>query len=64
MEAILHQKVNENEVISFVEHFILNRFGVLDSLIFENVSYFSLMKLTKFTLKNGVKIKYFANYYS
>ena len=56
-------KVNENEVISFLEHFFLNKFGFPDSLIFGNACYFSLMKLVEFALENGIKIKYYTNYY-
>ena len=63
MEAIPLWKVNENEVILFLKHLILNRFGVPDFFIFYNESYFSLMKLTKFSLEKGIIIKYFANYY-
>ena len=47
----------------FLEHFILNKFGVPDSLIFNNASYFSLMKLIIFSFEKGIKIKYYANYY-
>lgn len=47
----------------FLEHFILNRFSVLDSLIFDNASYVSSIKLTKLAIEKGIKIKYSSNYY-
>ena len=64
MESIPLMKVNENEVILFLEHNIVNRFGVLEYLVFDNASYFSSMKLTEFELENGIKIKYSTNYYT
>jgi hypothetical protein len=38
--------VNQDQVIYFIEQFIITRFGVPDTLIFYNSSYFSSVKLT------------------
>jgi len=62
-EAIPLQKVNKDEVISFIEKFIINRFGIPDALIFYNASYFSLLKLTKFAIDKSIHIRYASNYY-
>jgi len=62
-EAIPLQKVNEDEVISFIEKFIINRFCILDALIFDNASYFSSLKLTEFAIDKSIHIRYASNYY-
>jgi len=62
-KAILLWKVNEDEVISFIEKFIINRFGIPDALIFDNASYFSSLKLTKFSIDKSIHIRYASNYY-
>lgn len=56
-------KVNEDEVISFIDKFIINRYGIPDALIFDNASYFSSLKLTKLAIDKSIHIKYAANYY-
>jgi hypothetical protein len=62
-EAIPLKKVNEDQVISFLNQFIISRFGISNSLVFDNASYFSSLKLTKFSFENGITVKYSANYY-
>jgi len=62
-KAIPLRKLNEDEVISFVEKFIINRFGILDALIFNNASYFSSLKLTEFAIDKSIYIRYSSNYY-
>ena len=52
-EAIPLRKVNEDKVISFIEKFIINRFGIPDALIFDNASYFSSLKLTEFAINKS-----------
>lgn len=49
-EAIPLRKLNEDEVISFIKKFIINRYGIPDALIFDNASYFSSLKLTQFSI--------------
>ena len=56
-------KLNEDEVISFIEKFIINRFGIPDALIFDNASYFSSLKLTEFAIDKSIHIRYASNYY-
>jgi hypothetical protein len=41
-EAIPLKTINENQVISFLETFIITRFGVPESLVFDNAKYFLL----------------------
>lgn len=62
-EAILLQEVNEDEVTSFIEKFIINRYGIPDALIFDNASYFSSLRLTEFFIDKSIHINYAANYY-
>jgi len=62
-KAIPLWKVNEDEVISFIEKFIINRYGILDALIFDNSSYFSSLKLNEFSIDKSIHIRYVANYY-
>lgn len=50
IEAIPLKQVNENQVISFLEQNIITRFVVPNSLVFDNVTYFSSLKLTEFDL--------------
>ena len=42
---------------------MLTRFGVPDSLVFDNASYFNSFDLTQYALEKGIKVKYSANYY-
>ena len=35
---------------------------VLESLIFDNASYFNSIDVTQYALENGIKVKYYANY--
>eukprot|EP00253_Pinus_taeda_P024323 PITA_24323 len=56
-EAIPLRKVNEDEVISFIEKFIINKFGIPDALIFDNASYFSSLKLTEFAIDKSIHIR-------
>lgn len=62
-KTISLQKVNKDKVISFIEKFIINRFGIRDALIFDNASYFSSLKLTEFTIDKSIHIRYESNYY-
>jgi hypothetical protein len=50
-------------VIYFLESHIITRFGVPNSLVFENEKYFSSLKLTEYALEKNIKIKYSSNYY-
>ena len=54
---------SEDKVISFIEKFIINRFGILDALIFDNASHFSSLKLTEFAIDKSIRIRYASNYY-
>ena len=63
MEAIPLRKVNEDAVIDFLQENNMTRFGVPISLVFDNASYFSLIKLTEFVNEKRMKLHYSANYY-
>jgi hypothetical protein len=63
MEAFTLCKVNRNKVISFLDKNNINRFSVPNSLVFDNASYFSSLKLTKYALEKRIKIKYSSNCY-
>jgi hypothetical protein len=63
IEAIPLIKVNEEVVINFLEQYIITRFGVPNSLVFDNTTYFSSLKLSEFSLEKGIILKYSTNYY-
>jgi hypothetical protein len=62
-EAIPLNTINENQVILFLQSHIITRFGVPESLVFDNEKYFSSLKLTEFSLERNIKVKYSTNYY-
>ena len=62
-EAIPLCKINEDVVINFLQDHIMTRFGVPISLVFDNATYFSSIKLTAFDHEKGIKLHYSANYY-
>jgi hypothetical protein len=49
--AIPLKVVNENKVISFLESHVVTRFGVPESLVFDNAKYFSSLKLIEYALE-------------
>jgi len=55
--------VNENQVISFLESHIINRFGVPQSLVFDNAKYFPSFKLIEFALEKSIKISCVVSYF-
>ena len=57
VEAIPLRVVNSEQGISFLDSFIITRFGVPESLIFDNATYFSSVKLTEYALEKGIKLK-------
>ena len=63
VEAIPQQKVNEDAVMDFLQNHIMTRFGVPISLVFDNASYFSSIRLNEFANERGIKLHYSANYY-
>jgi hypothetical protein len=63
MKAILLVKVSEDVVINFAEQHIITLFGVPTTLVFDNATYFSSLKLAEFTLDKGIILKYATNYY-
>jgi transposase InsO family protein len=63
IEAIPLVKVNEEVVINFLEQHIITRFGIPNSLVFDNATYFSSLKLSEYALEKGIILKYSSNYY-
>jgi hypothetical protein len=50
-ESIPLRVINTNQVISFLETQIISRFKILESLVFDNASYFSSMDLNVFSME-------------
>ena len=63
MESIPLWRVNEDVVIDFLQEHIMTTFGVPISLVFDNASYFSYIKITEFANDEGMKLHYSSNYY-
>jgi len=55
--------VNDQEVINFLRQNIITMLDITTSLIFDNATYFSLLKLYDFALENGIVLKHSSNYY-
>lgn len=47
----------------FLESQIITRFGIPISFVFDNASYFSSLKMTKFCLDKGIKMKFSNDYH-
>jgi len=62
-EAIPLTKVNDEVVMNFLEQHIITRFRMPNSLVFDNATYFSSLKLLDFSLEKGITLKYVSNYY-
>eukprot|EP00253_Pinus_taeda_P005016 PITA_05016 len=63
VETVPLKTANAENIIEFIDQFIITRFGLPSALMFDNASYFSGNAMTEFALKRGFKIKYSANYY-
>ena len=63
VKAIPLHKVNEDAFMDFLQDHIMTRFGVPISLVFDNATYFSSIRLTAFAHEKGIKLHYSANYY-
>eukprot|EP00253_Pinus_taeda_P031091 PITA_31091 len=63
VEAVPLKITNSENIIEFIDQFIITRFGLPSTLIFDNASYFSGNAMTDFALKRGFKLKYSSNYY-
>lgn len=50
-------------MISLLTHNIITRFGILESLVFDNATYISSLKLIDFALDKRIKLKFVSNYY-
>jgi len=54
---------NAENIIEFIDQFIITTFRLPSTLLFDNASYFFGNTMTEFVLKRGFKLKYSANYY-
>eukprot|EP00253_Pinus_taeda_P008509 PITA_08509 len=63
VEAIPLKTTNFEGIIEFIDQFIITRFGVPNSLVSYNPSYFSGNAMFDFAIKREFKLKYSANYY-
>lgn len=61
VEAIPLKVVNTQNIMNFIDQYIITRFGLPSTLMFDNSSYFSGDVMVEFYLK--FKLKYSANYY-
>jgi hypothetical protein len=61
IEVVPLVKVNEEVVINFLEQNIITRFRAPNSLVFDNATYFSSLKLFEFALEKGIILKCFSN---
>ena len=62
VEAIPLKTTNSEAIIEFIDQFIITKFGVPNTLIFYNASYFSRNSIFEFAIKRGFNLKYSANY--
>jgi hypothetical protein len=60
VEAIPLKVANSENIIEFIDQFIITRFGLPMPFMFDNASYFSGNAMTEFSLKRGFKLKYSA----
>ena len=51
-KSIPLKKVNDDQVSSLLNQFIISRFGIPNSLGFDNAYYFSSLKLTEYNSNN------------
>lgn len=63
VEAIPLKTTNSKAIIEFIDQFIITRFGVPNTLVFDNASYFSKNPMFEFVIKRAFKLKYSVNYY-
>lgn len=61
VEEIPLKVANSENIIEFIYKFIITRFGLPSSLMFDNASYLLGNAMTKFSLKRGFKLKYSKN---
>jgi len=54
---------NDQEVVTFLQQNIISKFGIPNSLVFDNATYFSSLRIYDFALENGIILKRLANYY-
>eukprot|EP00253_Pinus_taeda_P016488 PITA_16488 len=63
VEAIPLKTTNSEAIMEFIDQFIITRYGVPNTLVFDNAYYFSGNSIFEFAIKRGFKLKYSANYY-
>ena len=63
VEAIPLKVANSQNIIDFIDQYIITRFGLPTALMFDNASYFLGTSMMEFEIKRGFKLMYSANYY-
>eukprot|EP00253_Pinus_taeda_P020765 PITA_20765 len=63
VEAVPLKTTNSEVIIEFIDQFIITRFCVPNTLVFDNASYFSGNSMFEFAIKRGFRLKYSTNYY-
>eukprot|EP00253_Pinus_taeda_P032005 PITA_32005 len=63
VEAVPLKTTNVENIIEFIDQFIITRFGLPSALMFDNASYFFGNAMTEFALKRGFELKDSVNYY-
>ena len=56
-------KINKATIIHFLEQYLINKFGVPSTLVFDNATYFSSLKLIEFYLDKEIILQYSSNYH-
>ena len=52
-----------NDIIEFLKQNIITRFGVPTSLVLDNATYLSSLKIYEYALENSIVLKHASNYY-
>ena len=63
VEEIPLKVANFDNIIDFIDQYIITRFGLPTALMFDNASYLSGIAMMEFSIKRGFQLKYSANYY-
>ena len=63
VEVVPLKTANAENIIEFIDQFIITRFWLPSALMFDNASYFSGNSMAEFALKMGFKLKFSIDYY-
>lgn len=63
VEGIPLKVANSENIIEFIDQFIISRICLPTALMFDNAYYFSGAAMIEFSIKRGFKLQYSTNYY-